>query len=191
MANPVVKISVPATEKDLERLVLGVDADDCRGRPLDVGERAVEEARRAGLRVGRHLDMRDRHPCLARLNDGLDGVREVRDDRLAQRRLARVGAEPAGGVGDPRVRYLSHHPTADPLQPAAGQRHVPDLADVAVADHDVRGPVEQRLQQFRDVGASVLIVGVGVDDVVGAGTDRGVESRHERGGKSLVGLGSG
>ena len=47
-------------------------------------------------------------------------------------------------------------------------RHVLDVADVAVADDDVGLAREQRRDQPRDVAAGVLIVGVGVDDEVGA-----------------------
>ena len=46
--------------------------------------------------------------------------------------------------------------------------------------------VEQRLDQPRDVAARVLIVGVGVDDEVGAGLERGVDAGHERRGESLA-----
>jgi hypothetical protein len=58
--------------------------------------------------------------------------------------------------------------------------------DVAIADADVGLAGDQRLQQLLDVAARILIVGVGVDDVVGAEFDGGVDARHERRGEAFV-----
>ena len=58
-----------------------------------------------------------------------------------------------------------------------------DLRHLAVADDHVGLPGEDRRDQLRDVGAAVLVVGVGVDDDVGAelqaGVEPGLEPRRE------------
>ena len=60
------------------------------------------------------------------------------------------------------------------------------IADVAVADDDVRLAALERREEPRDVGAGVLIVGVGVDDEIGAGLEARVDARHERRGQALA-----
>ena len=61
-----------------------------------------------------------------------------------------------------------------------------DPADLAVADDHVGLAGEDRRHQLRDVGAAVLVVGVGVDDDVGAELQAGVEAGLEAGGEALV-----
>ena len=51
-----------------------------------------------------------------------------------------------------------------------------ELGDVAIADQDVGFAAHQRLDQFLDVSAGVLIVRVGIDDDVGTGLDAGVDA---------------
>jgi hypothetical protein len=60
------------------------------------------------------------------------------------------------------------------------------LRHFAIADHDLRRAPHDRRDELRDVGAGVLIVGVGVDDDVGAEAERGVDAGDERGGESAV-----
>ena len=57
---------------------------------------------------------------------------------------------------------------------------------LAVADHHVGPVLENRRDQLRDVVGAVLVVGVGVDDHVGAELQRGVEAGLERDGEALV-----
>ena len=47
-------------------------------------------------------------------------------------------------------------------------------------------PRDERREQQRDVRADVLVVGVGVDDEVGAELERGVDAGDERGGQALA-----
>ena len=54
------------------------------------------------------------------------------------------------------------------------------------ADHQVGLAGEDRRGQLRDVVGAVLVVGVGVDDHVGAGAQRGLEAGGERAGQALV-----
>ena len=61
-----------------------------------------------------------------------------------------------------------------------------DLVDLAVADDHVGLAGEDRRDQLGDVGAAVLVVGVGVDDDVGAEFQAGVEPGLEAGGQALV-----
>ena len=58
--------------------------------------------------------------------------------------------------------------------------------DLAVADDHVGAPVEDRAHEPGDVRPVVLVVGVGVDDHVGAELQRGVDAGLEAGGQALV-----
>ena len=60
------------------------------------------------------------------------------------------------------------------------------VADLAVADDHVGLAGEDRRDQLGDVGAAVLVVGVGVDDDVGAELEAGVEPGLEAGRQALV-----
>lgn len=151
-----------------------------------IREDAVEEARLARARVGRHLDVRDGHAALARVDDRLERVGELRDDGHALRGLARVGAEAARRVGHGRVGDLAHDPAAEPLEELAGRGHLRERLDVAIADADVGLAGDERGEQLRDVGAVVLVVGVGVDDEVGAVGERRVDAGDEGGRESFV-----
>ncbi len=128
----------------------------------------------------------DRDQHLAGLDQALQRVGEVVDDEQAQRRLAVVGAEAGGGVGDLGAGEPSHDPAAESLQGFLLAREVLDLVDLAIADDHVGLAGEDRRQQLRDVGAAVLVVGVGVDDDVGAELEAGVEPRLEAGRQALV-----
>ena len=61
-----------------------------------------------------------------------------------------------------------------------------DVLDLPVAHDHVGVAGDDRRHQVRDVGRAVLVVGVGVDDDVGAELERRVESRLEAGGQPLV-----
>ena len=61
-----------------------------------------------------------------------------------------------------------------------------DRHDLAVADDHVGVAGDDRRDELRDVGAVVLVVGVGVDDDVGAELERRVEPGLEAGGEALV-----
>ena len=65
-------------------------------------------------------------------------------------------------------------------------REVLDLGHLAVADHHVGPAGEDRRHQLRDVLAAVLVVGVGVDDHVGAQLQRRIEAGLEGGREPLV-----
>jgi hypothetical protein len=59
--------------------------------------------------------------------------------------------------------------------------------DAAVADDDVGAALQDRLDKRGDVAAVILVIGVGVDDDVGALGQRPVEPRAEGRGKPAVG----
>jgi hypothetical protein len=61
-----------------------------------------------------------------------------------------------------------------------------DRVGLAVADDHVGAALDDRGNELGDVVAVVLVVGVGVDDDVGAELQRGVEPRLEAGGQALV-----
>jgi hypothetical protein len=61
-----------------------------------------------------------------------------------------------------------------------------DLVGLAVADDHVGLAGENRRHQLRDVVPAVLVVGVGIDDHIGAQLQAGVEPGLEGGGEALV-----
>ncbi len=169
-----------------QRLVERVDAEDRDPVAADVRPHRREQARLARLRVGPDRDVVDGDQHLARLDDRLERVGELGDDLDLDRRLAVVGAEARGGVGDAGVGRAPHDRAAPALEQLLGGREVLDLVGLAVADDHVGVPLEDRRHQLRDVGADVLVVGVGVDDDVGAELEAGVEARLEAGGEPAV-----
>jgi hypothetical protein len=62
------------------------------------------------------------------------------------------------------------------------------LADIAIADDDVVPPGLQRLDQPRDLVPAILVIGIGVDDEVGALAQRGVDTGRERGGQAALAI---
>ena len=56
----------------------------------------------------------------------------------------------------------------------------------AIADHQIRASADDRRNETRDVCALVLIVGIGVDDDIGAEPKCGVDARDERRRKSSM-----
>src|SRR5688572_9063103 len=169
-----------------QRLVHRVDPEDRDAVAADVGPHRREQPRLAQLLVRADRDVVDRDGHLARLDDRLERVGELRDDLHRQRRLAVVGAEAGGRVGHRGLGGLAHDPGAEPLQRLLGWREVLDRHHLAVADDHVGAAGEDRTDQLDHVGAVVLVVGVGVDDHVGAELQGGVQAGLEAGGQPLV-----
>ena len=169
-----------------QRLVLRVDPEDRQSVAADVGRDRREQARLARLGVGADRDVVDRHQQLARLDDRLQRVGELRDHLHLQRRLAVVGAKTGGRVRHLGGGGLAHHPGAQALQPALGMGEMLVGVHPAVADHHVGLAAQDGRDQLGDVAALVLVVGVGVDDDVGAELEPGVEPRLEARRQALV-----
>ena len=102
--------------------------------------------------------------------------------------FARERAEAAGDVADADARGQTDGPAAEALQETLERRHVRRLRHFAIADDDVRAAAHDRRDELRDVGAGVLIVGVGVDDDVRAEAECGVDAGQEGGCKSAMRL---
>ena len=167
-----------------QRLVARVDPQDRRRVAAHVVAGRPGQPRLARLRVGpdRHLVDGDQH--LARLDEALQRVGEVVDHRELQRRLAVVGAEAGGGVGD--LGVASRRRTTQ----------LPKCWSCFLASEKCsirptwRSPTTMSASPAR-IGATslatsapaVLVVGVGVDDDVGAelqaGVEPGLESRRQ------------
>ena len=169
--------------EDLQRLVLRVDAEDRDAVAPHVGPHRRKQPRLARLGVRPDRDVVDRDEQLARLDDRLERVRELRDDDELDRGLAVVGAKAGGRVGDLGRRGLAHDPRAELLQHLLQRREVLDVVDLAVADDHVGAALHDRRDELGDVVAGVLVVAVGVDDDVGAElqarVEAGLEARRE------------
>ena len=98
--------------EDAQRLVHRVDAEDRDPVAPDVGPHRREQARLAQLLVRADRDVVDRDGHLARLDDRLERVGELRDDLHRERGLAVVGAEARGGVGHRRSARPGARPTS-------------------------------------------------------------------------------
>ena len=117
--------STAAAREHAQRLVLRVDAEDReRGVATDVSRHRREQPRLARLGVGLDRHVVDGDQQLARLDDRLQRVGELRDRLHLQGRFAVVGPEARGGVRYLGARRLAHHPGAQPLQPALGAGEV-------------------------------------------------------------------
>ena len=75
---------------------------------------------------------------------------------------------------------------AEALQQLLDRREVLDRVDLAVADDHVRVTAENRRHELWDIRTLVLVVGVGVDDHVGAELEAGVEAGLEGRCQALV-----
>ena len=175
-----------AAPEHLQRLVLRVDPEDRERVAPHVGRDRREQPRLARRRVGADRHVVDRDEQLAGLDDRLERVGELRDGLHLQRRLAVVGPEAGGRVGDLGRGRLPHDPRAEPLEQLLARREVLDRVDLTVADDHVRLAAQDRGDELRDVLALVLVVRVGVDDHVGAELQAGVEAGLERGREALV-----
>ena len=169
-----------------QRLILGIDPEDRQPVAADIGRDRREKSGVAGLGVGADRDVVEGDRELARLDDRLQGVGEPRDDLHLQRGLAVVGPKARGRVGDLGGRRPAHDPRAEALEPALGAGEVLVGVDLAVADHHVGLAAQDRTYELRDVGGLVLVVGIGVDDHVGAELESGVQPGLEARRQSLV-----
>ena len=174
-------------EEHPHRLVQGVDAEDRAGVAPHVRPHRREQPRLARLLVRPDRHVVDRHEHLARLDDRLERVGELGDDLHLQRGLAVVGAEARGRVRHGGARGAP----ATTALPSRWRRFFSGekcsiWCGLAVADHHVGLAGQDRRDQLRDVGAVVLVVGVGVHDHVGAQLQAGVEARLERRRQALV-----
>ncbi len=96
-----------------------------------------------------------------------------------QRGAPADGAKAARGVGDRRAGQLPDGPAADALQDTLRDAEVLEPRRIAVADHHVGVAAQDRLHERLDVTRVVLVVGVGVDDDVGAALERVIEAGGE------------
>ena len=110
------------------------------------------------------------------------------DDGLhLQRRLAVVGAEAGGRVGDRRSTdawRTTHEPSRWSTFLSGEKCSI--VSTWRSPTTMSASPREDRRDELGDVAAFVLVVGVGVDDHVGAELQAGVEAGLERGGEALV-----
>jgi hypothetical protein len=118
----------------------------------------LNSARFAQLAVDADRHVRERDVLLARLDERLERVGEAGEHGQAERRLAAVGAETRGRIGDVGLRQTAHDRAAESLQPLLERREVLDLVDLTCAHDHVGAAREDRFDEARDVGTPVLIV---------------------------------
>ena len=151
-----------------------------------VGPHGREQPRLARLGVRPDRDVVGGDEQLARLDDRLERVGELRDDGHLDRGLAVVGAEARGRVGHLGVRGLAHDPRARLCRRFfSGEKCSISSVSRSPTTMSAR-PARIGATSLRDVGGRVLVVGVGVDDDVGAELQARVEARLEARGQALV-----
>ena len=143
-------------------------------------EHVGEQAGFTRLGVGVDLDRRDRERLVARLDDRLHRVAELRDDVEAVQRISRVGAEARCGVGQLGPGCTVHHPRAKALHHLLESGEVLDGVGLAVANDDVSAAGKDRRNEVGDARLRVLVVTIGVDDDVGAMSESKVHPVTER-----------
>ncbi len=154
--------------KTLERLVGRVGPRNGGGLALDEVPIAGEQARLARHQVGLDGHMVDGEFALAGLDEYFDGIRKVAGHKGTQRCLTREGAEARYRVGDVGAGCPAHNTRADVLQELFEGRKVLELLDLPVAHDHVGLARQDGLDEQRDLAAGVLVVGVGIDNDVGA-----------------------
>ena len=129
----------------------------------------------------------DVQALVARLDDRLHAVAEAGDHVEPHQALARVGAEPAGCVGELGAGRTVDHAAAELLQRLLSGREVLDQVRPDGRRSRCRpSPSTIGLDKIGDAFLGVLVVAVGVDDDVGAELQRVVDAVLERAGQALV-----
>ena len=82
-------------------------------------------------------------------------------------------------VRDPGSAREPHRPASQPLQLALHPREMGDLRNWSLADHDLRPAFDDRSNEIGNTGGVILVVGIGVDDDVGAEPQRLLDPRHK------------
>ncbi|OPZ07625.1 MAG: hypothetical protein BWZ08_01743 [candidate division BRC1 bacterium ADurb.BinA292] len=100
--------------------------------------------------------------------------------------FAAVGAEPARHVRHAAAREPADDPRTERLQAFLDEPELLMLPDTAVADHHLGLVGQDRPDQPLDAVAAILVVGVGVDDDVGAVRERGFQPGAERRRQPLI-----
>nr|WP_276604464.1 hypothetical protein [Nannocystis sp. RBIL2] len=119
-------------------------------------------------------------PARAGLDDRLEGVGEAVVDEQRGGGPPVHGPKAARRVAHCGARGAPDHARAPALQQPLERAEVRDGVGLAIAHDEVGAAGEDRRAQASDVGAGVLIVGVGVDDDVGAEREAGVDAGLER-----------
>ena len=158
----------PDPEEEPERVVEREAAHDRRARPPQVLPHALRQPRRSRVRVDLDRHARHRQPLGLGLHERLHRVAVPTEHLQPQRGGAAHRPEAAGRVAHGRAREAPHNPRAEPLQTLLQARELGDLLDRPLPHHEVGAVFEHRSDQIGDAGRHVLVVGVGVDDDVGA-----------------------
>jgi hypothetical protein len=161
-------------------------AHDRSTRTQDVVGHALHEARRSQVRIGADRHRGHRHVLRTGGDDGLQGIGVLAMHMQVLRRLAREGAKAARRVDHRGRRRHAHHQASEQLQRLLGLREVRRLHDRPGADHQIGLAGQDRPRQLGNVLGAILIVGVGVDDHVGAGAHRSLEAGGEGPCQALV-----
>ncbi len=177
----------PAVQKTLQRLVLRVDAEDRDRVAAHVGAHRREQPRLARLRVRPDRHVVDRDQLSAGLDDRLERVGELRRRRpaAARPRGCRRGSRRSCRARRSTEAWRTTHEPSFCSEIFSGEKCSIDSTWRSPIDH-VGAAGEDRRDQLRDVAAEVLVVGVGVDDDVGAELQRRVEAGLEAGRQALV-----
>ncbi len=155
-------------------------------RPPHIIVHRPQQPRRPRLAIHADRHRSDRNFRQARLDDGLQRVGVGVEDVDLQRRRPRDRPETARRVMDVGLRRHAHDLGAQPLQLALDPGKMGDGRNRPVADHHLRAPLQYRLDQQRDVGGIILIVGIRVDDDVRTFRQTPLQPRHEGIGKAAI-----
>ena len=110
-------------------------------------------------------------------------VSVVRKDVEAHRCFPAVGAVAGRHIDTRYTQQSLHDEVRQPISVLVGGPHL-QIAEHTAADNDVGFLVEDRRDQVWDAALVVVVVGVRVDDDVGAKRDRLIESAAEGSGKT-------
>ncbi|CDX55531.1 hypothetical protein MPL1032_20153 [Mesorhizobium plurifarium] len=120
------------------------------------------------------------------MDDGFQRIGVAVEQHQPLRGVSRDGAKSAwrvlhvGSAADP------NHPTADLLQELLDRGEMLDFRYWPGADNHIRAPFQHRIDEGRNVGCMILVVGIGVDDDVRAPGQTGFDARHEGVSKTTI-----
>lgn len=138
------------------------------------------EARGAGRPIGFNGDTDEVEAHFASLDDAFQGVAVLAEDGETEGSLTGVGAEATDSIGDIGTADGADDATAEALEPFFEGGEMVDAVDLAVTDNDIGLVIDEGNDEVGDRVGVVLVIGIGVNDDIGAEAEAGIKTGLER-----------
>lgn len=147
---------------------------------------ALKKSRGPGSGVDADIDGGDADAGGSGLDEGLHAVGEAGVDEDALAGHAGEGTEAGGGIADGGAGDPAEGGGACELESLLYGGELGVFDDGSVAYDDVGLIFEDGDDEFCDIGAAVLVIGVGIDEDVGSAGEGGLDAGGEGGGEAAI-----